>query len=142
MTTNDVVRVRHDVVRRRTTSYMTYDVVRTMSYVYILYIARTTSHVRYTTRCRMSHVRCLRHARTYVRHSRWQESKWYMLHHDTQAGAKKISYIRITYKLYMVYTDYILNMIIIYVTYNYIQLHTVTYYRDILITYGLHTNYI
>jgi hypothetical protein len=62
MTTYDVVRVRHDVLRRRTTSsrYVTYDVALTISYVYILYIARhgTTSHVRYTTRCRMSHVQC------------------------------------------------------------------------------------
>jgi hypothetical protein len=29
-----------------------------MSYVYILYIARTTSYVRCSTRCRMLHVRC------------------------------------------------------------------------------------
>ncbi len=36
----------------------TYEVVRKMSYVYILYIARTTSHVQYTMRCRISHVRC------------------------------------------------------------------------------------
>ncbi len=38
----------------------------------------------------------------------------------------------------MVHTDYILNMIIIYVTYNFIELHT--YY--IRITYQLHTDYI
>ncbi len=66
MTTYDFVLVRHDVVCTRTTSYVhtmsyvvrTYDVTRTMSYVYILYIARTTSHVRCTIRCRVLHVRC------------------------------------------------------------------------------------
>jgi hypothetical protein len=34
----------------------TYDVARTMLYVYILYIARTTSYVRYTMRCCVSHI--------------------------------------------------------------------------------------
>ena len=57
MNTYDVVCVTYDVVCRRTTSYVTYDVARTM-YVYILYIARTTSYVRCSTRCRTSHVRC------------------------------------------------------------------------------------
>ncbi len=57
MTTYDVVCVTYDVVCWRTTLYVTYDVARAMSYVYILYIARTTSHVRCTTRCRMLHVR-------------------------------------------------------------------------------------
>ncbi len=79
MNTYDVVCVTYDVVCRRTTSYVTYDVARTMSYVYTLYIALTTSYVRCSTRCRTSHVRC----RTYmtydivrdVRHRRWQESR-------------------------------------------------------------------
>jgi hypothetical protein len=86
MKTYDVVCDTYDVVCRRTTSYVTYDVARTRSYVYILYtslsIARTTSYVRCSTRCCMSHVRC-RTCMTYdivldVRHRRWQESRWYL----------------------------------------------------------------
>jgi len=87
MNTYDVVCVTYDVVCWRTTlyvtymSYVTYDVARTMSYVYTLYIARTTSYVRCSTRCRTSHVRC-RTCMTYdivrdVRHRRWQESRWW-----------------------------------------------------------------
>ena len=56
--TYDVVCSTYDVVCWRTTSYVTYDIARTMSYVYVLYIARTTSYVRCLKRCRMSHVRC------------------------------------------------------------------------------------
>ncbi len=79
MNTYDVLCVTYDVVCQHTTSYVTYDVARTMSYVYTLYIARTTSYVRCSTRCRMSHVRC-RTCMTYdivrdVRHRRWQESR-------------------------------------------------------------------
>ncbi len=78
--TYDVVCVTYDVVCWRTTSYVTYDIARTMSYVYILYIARMASYVRCSTWCRMSHVRC-RTCMTYdivrdVRHRRWQESRW------------------------------------------------------------------
>ncbi len=64
MLTYDIRVVRH--VRCRT-----YNV--RMSYVYILYIARTTSYVRCSTRCRMSYMHDV-----LVRHrtrSRWQESR-------------------------------------------------------------------
>ena len=77
----------YDVVCWRTTSYVMYDVACTMLYVYILYIARTTSYVRCSTRCRMSHVRH-RTCMTYdivrdVRHRRWQESRWYRVHSES-----------------------------------------------------------
>ncbi len=83
MKTYDVVCVTYDVVCWRATSYVTYDVARTMSYVYILYIARTRSYVRCSTPCRMSHVRCCT-CMTYnivrdVRHSRWQESRCFVM---------------------------------------------------------------
>ncbi len=81
--TYNVVCAMYYVVCWRTTLYITYDVARTMSYVYTLYIVRTTSYVRCSTRCRTSHVQC-RTCMTYdivrdVRHSRWQESRWLAL---------------------------------------------------------------
>jgi hypothetical protein len=66
----------------------TCDVGRTMSYVYILYITRTTLHVRYTILCRVLHVRCCTSCtydtydiiRTYdIGHRRWQESRCYFM---------------------------------------------------------------
>jgi hypothetical protein len=69
----DVVRDRHNVVRRHTTSYVTYDVAHTMSYVYILYITRTIYNTMLYVARAMSCVMHIRH-RTYVRPCRWQES--------------------------------------------------------------------
>ncbi len=123
---------------------MTYDVARTMSYVYILYIARTTLYMLCLTRCSTLHVLC-RTCMTYnivhdVQHCRWQESR----HHYPAMAAQEDSLLspitaaadcsESTTLLWHIFLHFFLHILHI----HYIILHIILFFVFILSAYCLH----